>query len=67
MSLSSYKVLIFYAITNDFPKHELYGLTSQIRRASVAIFSNIAKGYTRNHSKEYLQHIAIAYGSLAEL
>ena len=56
-----------YKITNSFPKHELYGLTSQMRRASASIPSNLAEGYGRNHTKEYLQHISIAYGSLCEL
>ena len=56
-----------YRLTQVFPKHELYGLTSQIQRAAVSVPSNIAEGHTRVHSKEYLQHIAIAQASLAEL
>jgi four helix bundle protein len=50
-----------------FPKEEVYGLCQQIRRASVAIPSNIAEGYGRQHPKEYAQFLSIAYGSLCEL
>ncbi|MGH8432397.1 MAG: four helix bundle protein [Solimonas sp.] len=56
-----------YQVTRTFPKHELYGLASQMQRAAVAVPSNIAEGHTRAHLREYLQHIAIAQGSLAEL
>ncbi|MGH2637877.1 MAG: four helix bundle protein [Rhabdochlamydiaceae bacterium] len=56
-----------YSVTNSFPKSELYGMTSQMRRASVSIPSNFAEGYARNHRAEYLQFIGIARGSLAEL
>jgi four helix bundle protein len=56
-----------YRFTQSFPSREIYGLTSQMRRASVSIPSNIAEGHTREHKKEYLQHLAIAQGSLAEL
>ena len=62
--LKSYKELIvwqksfelvkkIYKITDNFPKSEVYGLTSQIRRASISIPSNIAEGFVRNHKKEY--------------
>ena len=56
-----------YLVTRTFPKHEIYGLASQMQRAAVSIPSNIAEGHTRAHSKEYLQHLSIARGSLAEL
>jgi len=56
-----------YRITNKFPRSELYGLTSQLRRAAVSVPSNIAEGRERQHTKEFVQHLAIAYGSLAEL
>ena len=56
-----------YRTTRDFPKEELYGLTSQIRRAAVSIPSNIAEGHTREHTKEFLNHISMAQASLAEV
>ncbi|MFH0947824.1 MAG: four helix bundle protein [Elusimicrobiota bacterium] len=60
-------VLLIYKTTMDFPKTEIYGLTSQMRRASVSIPSNIAEGYGRQYTGEYLQFLSIAFGSLAEL
>lgn len=56
-----------YDITAHFPKTEIYGLASQMRRASVSIPSNIAEGSTRGSTGEYIQFITIARGSLAEL
>lgn len=56
-----------YRLTNRFPKDEIYGLTSQIRRCSVSIPSNIAEGFLRGHTAEYRQFLRIAYGSGAEL
>jgi four helix bundle protein len=56
-----------YKITESFPKHELYGITSQIRRSSTAIPSNIAEGQKRGHKTEFIQFLRIAYGSGAEL
>ena len=56
-----------YQITKKFPKSEIYGLTSQLRRAAVSIPANIAEGRERQHTKEFIQHLSIAYGSLAEL
>ncbi len=63
----SYKLTLeTYKVTSRFPKDELYGLTSQIRRAAVSIPSNIAEGYARQHRNEYRQFLSIAYSSLAE-
>ena len=64
----AYKLVIeIYKITKDFPKDEMYSLSQQIRRAAVAIPSNIAEGYGRQYNKEYKQFLSIAYGSLCEL
>ena len=60
-------VEIIYRLTKNFPKHETYGLTSQIQRAAVSVPSNIAEGHTREHTKEFLHHLSIAQASLAEL
>lgn len=54
-------------ISNDFPKEEKFGLTSQIRRASISISSNIAEGSSRKSSKEQARYTEIAYGSLLEV
>lgn len=56
-----------YELTNDFPKYEMYGLTSQIRRASVSVPSNIAEGNSRRSIADYLQFLKIARGSCAEV
>jgi len=56
-----------YNLIKDFPKEEIYGLTSQIRRAAVSIPSNIAEGQGRDSTKEFLHHLSIAYGSLMEV
>ncbi len=56
-----------YRVTQTFPKHETFGLASQIQRAAVSVPSNIAEGHTREHSKEYLHHLSMAQASLAEL
>lgn len=54
-------------ITENFPKTEIYGLSSQMRRASISIPSNIAEGYKRKGIGEYLQFLSIADASAAEL
>ena len=56
-----------YVTTKEFPKEEIYGLVSQIRRCAVSIPSNIAEGKTRQHRNEYIQFLYIALGSCAEL
>lgn len=77
MEIKSYKELIAYTkgrelvkavyeMTRKFPKEEMYGITSQIRRSSISIPSNIAEGYMRG-SKEYVQFLKVALGSCAEL
>ena len=60
-------VEITYKITISFPKTEQYGLTSQIRRSSVSVPSNIAEGWGRGYNNSFLQFIKIARGSLYEL
>lgn len=59
-------VLSVYKMTKKFPKDELFGLTSQLRRAVVSITSNIAEGFSRNSHKEKSQFYFIAIGSLTE-
>ena len=56
-----------YRFTTAFPAHELYGLTSQIRRAAVSIPSNIAEGRCRHTTKTFTNHVSIALGSFGEL
>ncbi len=60
-------VLMIYQQTKDFPADERFGLTSQIRRASVSIPANIAEGAARQSDKEFLQFVAIAQGSCSEV
>lgn len=78
MKIESYKNLIvwqksidlverIYLITEKFPKSEIYGLSSQMRRSAVSIPSNIAEGQQRNGIKEYIQFLGVASGSVAEL
>ena len=56
-----------YIITSQLPKSEVFGLSSQMQRAAVAISSNIAEGAKRNHKLEFIQFLSIANGSAAEL
>ncbi len=56
-----------YQITNSFPKEEIYGLSSQIRRSSISIPSNIAEGYGRNGNTELLRFLNISISSLFEM
>lgn len=56
-----------YGLTKDFPKDEMYGLTSQMRRCSVSIASNIAEGSGRNSKKDFNNFLGISYGSTCEL
>jgi len=75
--MSNYKNLIIwqksdelalqvYKLTDKFPKHELFGITSQLRRAVLSIPTNIVEGYNRKSKKELHRFIDIALGSLAE-
>ena len=59
--------LKIYRMTAKFPSEERYGLTSQIRRASVSIPSNIAEGYGRKTTVDYIRMLYISYGSVCEL
>ncbi len=56
-----------YAVTRDFPPDERFGLTAQLRRAAVSVPSNIAEGAARESSKEFVQFLVMARGSLSEL
>lgn len=56
-----------YATSQRFPREEIYGLTSQLRRAAVPIPSNIAEGQGRRTTADFVRHLSISYGSLREL
>jgi len=60
-------VLDIYRITAKFPKEELYGLTSQIRRAVTSVPANIVEGHSKGSSKEFIRFLYISRGSLEEL
>jgi len=59
-------VRLVYELTDKFPREERFGLTIQIRKAVVSVPSNIAEGQGRNSTKEFINHLSIAYGSLME-
>ena len=78
MQIQTYKDLIVWQkamdlaeqthkLTRSFPKEELYGLTSQLRRAAVSVPSNIAEGQARQSTAEFRNFLSIAQGSLAEV
>jgi four helix bundle protein len=56
-----------YELTKEFPKDEMYGMTAQIRRASVSVPANIAEGHGREHTRSFIQFLRVAQGSLKEL
>ncbi|WP_411766942.1 four helix bundle protein [Winogradskyella sp. A3E31] len=60
-------VALVYELTKKFPEEERFGLTSQIKRSSVSIPSNIAEGCGRNYTKDYSRFLQIARGSLYEM
>ncbi|MBU0502529.1 MAG: four helix bundle protein [bacterium] len=59
-------VLLIYRLTKDFPKEEIYGLTSQLRRASSSVCANIAEGFGRYHTKDKIRFYYNARGSVSE-
>jgi four helix bundle protein len=74
MSLDSYRQLKVwqlgmqlakevYLLTQGFPKHEVYGLSSQLQRSAVSIPANLAEGHAKNSTKDFLRHISITQGS----
>lgn len=56
-----------YRVTERLPREEAYGLTAQVRRSAISVPSNIAEGHARSATGDYLRHLSIAQGSLAEL
>ena len=58
--------VLVYSKTRSFPKEELYGITSQLRRAVVSVPANIAEGSSRGHKKEHVHFLYVARGSIAE-
>jgi len=56
-----------YRVAEQFPKTETYGLAIQLQRAAVSVPANIAEGQGRNHTKEFINHLSMAYGSLMEV
>src|SRR3954467_3143495 len=59
--------LAVYRLTDQFPQRELYGLSSQMRRAAISISSNIAEGHARGQTKDLIRFLGISRGSVAEL
>jgi four helix bundle protein len=60
-------VIEVYTISRAFPREEIYGLTSQLRRAAVSVPSNIAEGQGRRTTADFLRYLSISYGSLREV
>jgi four helix bundle protein len=60
-------VVVVYKFTDQFPRHELYGLAGQLRRGVVSVPSNIAEGQSRRSVREFLHYLEIAYGSINEV
>jgi four helix bundle protein len=60
-------VSLVYQASRDFPKEEIYGLTSQVRRSAVSVPSNIAEGAARSSAKEFAQVLSVSMGSISEL
>jgi four helix bundle protein len=60
-------VIEVYKLTQKFPKDEIYGVTSQLRRAAVSVAANIAEGSSRQHQKDYSHFLSIAKSSLSEV
>jgi len=65
--LADQLVVEIYRVSRQFPREELYGLTSQIRRAAVSVPTNIVEGCARNTEKDFVHFLHISYGSLAEV